>query len=216
MAERIQILKNDLGFEIEGDLEIVDRVRGGNRSAYSILVRRHQKGLMRLAMRFMKDSDAAEDIVQESFIKAFERLNSFEGRASFKSWLFQIAVNTAKNRLRDRRGGNMNIDDVPLAVDARAESTLVHGSVAEIIQKYVDDLPLKQKTALVLRIYEDLSFKEIAEIMDCPYDTAKANYRHALMKLKDELSNQPDLRHWTEESGGFFMEMHRKVAEAES
>lgn len=216
MAERIQILKNDLGFEIEGDLEIVDRVRGGNRSAYSILVRRHQKGLMRLAMRFMKDSDAAEDIVQESFIKAFERLNSFEGRASFKSWLFQIAVNTAKNRLRDRRGGNMNIDDVPLAVDARAESTLVHGSVAEIIQKYVDDLPLKQKTALVLRIYEDLSFKEIAEIMDCPYDTAKANYRHALMKLKDELSNQPDLRHWTEETGGFFMEMHRKVAEAES
>lgn len=217
MAERIQILKNDLGFEIEGDLEIVDRVRGGNRSAYSILVRRHQKGLMRLAMRFMKDSDAAEDIVQESFIKAFERLNSFEGRASFKSWLFQIAVNTAKNRLRDRHGrGNMNIDDVPLAVDARAESTLVHGSVAEIIQKYVDDLPLKQKTALVLRIYEDLSFKEIAEIMDCPYDTAKANYRHALMKLKDELSNQPDLRHWTEESGGFFMEMHRKVAEAES
>jgi RNA polymerase sigma-70 factor (ECF subfamily) len=167
-------------------------------------------------MRFMKDSDAAEDIVQESFIKAFERLSSFEGRASFKSWLYQIAVNTAKNRLRDRRGGGVNIDDVPLAVDARAESSLVHNSVAGIIQKYVDELPLKQKTALVLRIYEDLSFKEIAEIMECPYDTAKANYRHALMKLKDELSNQPDLRHWTEETGGFFMEMHRKVAEAES
>ena len=216
MAERIQILQNDLGFNAEGDLEIVDRVRAGNRSAFSVLVRRHQKGLMRLSMRFMKDSDAAEDIVQESFIKAFERLSSFEGRASFKSWLYQIAVNTAKNRLRDRRGGGVNIDDVPLAVDARAESSLVHNSVAGIIQKYVDELPLKQKTALVLRIYEDLSFKEIAEIMDCPYDTAKANYRHALMKLKDELSNQPDLRHWTEETGGFFMEMHRKVAEAES
>ncbi|MFN7730219.1 MAG: RNA polymerase sigma factor [Bdellovibrio sp.] len=216
MAERRQILQNDLGFNAEGDLEIVDRVRAGDRSAFSVLVRRHQKGLMRLSMRFMKDSDAAEDVVQESFIKAFERLSSFEGRASFKSWLYQIAVNTAKNRLRDRRGGGINIDDVPLAVDARAESSLVHNSVAGIIQKYVDELPLKQKTALVLRIYEDLSFKEIAEIMECPYDTAKANYRHALMKLKDELSNQPDLRHWTEETGGFFMEMHRKVAEAES
>ena len=214
----VQRIRRDSGIEIEKaeDLELVERVRSGERAAFSQLVRRHQKALMRLCVRFMKDVDMAEDIVQESFIKAYERLNSFEGRASFKSWLFQIAVNTAKNKLRDRREQGINIDDIPLAVPPRAEAVLVHGAVAEMIQKYVDDLPIKQKTALILRIYEDLSFKEIAEIMACPYDTAKANYRHALMKLKDEFQNQPELIHWTEESGGFFTEMHRKVAEAES
>jgi RNA polymerase sigma-70 factor (ECF subfamily) len=216
MVEKIGRLKTEIENEQVDDLELVERVRGGDRSAFSQLVRRHQKGLMRMCMRFMKDVDSAEDVVQESFIKSYERLHSFEGRASFKSWLYQIAVNTAKNRLRDRGKGFVTVDDLPLVVSAQAETTLVHGAVAELIQKYVDELPMKQKTALVLRIYEDLSFKEIAEIMDCPYDTAKANYRHALMKLKDELSNQPDLRHWTEETGGFFMEIHRKVAEAES
>lgn len=215
MAERIQILTNRIEFEGEDDNQIIQRVRGGNRSAFSILVRRHQKGLLRLAVRFMRDLGLAEDIVQDSFIKAYERLASFEGRSSFKSWLYQITVNTAKNKLRDRRHNGTDIDDVPLAEPAMAESSLVHESIAQLIQTFVDRLPIKQKTALVLRIYEDLSFKEIAEIMSCPYDTAKANYRHALMKLRDELSTDPDLRHWTEETGGFFIEMHRKVAEVE-
>ena len=216
MGERIGKLGAGSGADQTDDLELVQKVRDGDRNAFSQLVRRHQKNLMRLCVRFMKDVDMAEDIVQESFIKAYERLHSFEGRASFKSWLFQIAVNTAKNRLRDRRDSGVNIDDLHLAVSARAETTLVHTAVAQLIQKSVDTLPMKQKTALVLRIYEDLSFKEIAEIMECPYDTAKANYRHALMKLRDEFLKQPELRHWTEETGGFFMEMHRKVAEAES
>lgn len=216
MGEQIGKLLVGNESEKNEDLQWVDRVKGGDRSAFSNLVRRHQKNLMRLCVRFMKDTDMAEDVVQESFIKAYERLHSFEGRSSFKSWLFQIAVNTAKNRLRDRRDSGVSVDDLPLAVSARAETSLVHEAVARMIQKHVDTLPMKQRTALILRVYEDLSFKDIAEIMECPYDTAKANYRHALMKLRDEFRKQPELRHWTEESGGFFMEMHRKVAEAES
>ncbi len=220
MGEKIESLSvefpNERETEQARDFKWVERVRLGESNAYSHLVRSYQKPLMRLCVRFMKDVDMAEDIVQESFIKAFERLSSFEGRSSFKSWLFQIAVNTAKNRLRAKGRNSVDVDDVPLAVSARAESTLVHRAVADLIQKHVDVLPLKQRTALVLRVYEDLSFKEIAEIMECPYDTAKANYRHALIKLKDELQKYPDLRHWTEESGGFFMGMHRKVAEVES
>lgn len=216
MVQRIRRDNGDLEIEKNEDLELVERVKKGERSAFSLLVRKHQKGLMRLCIRFMKDSDMAEDVVQDSFIKAYERLSSFEARASFKSWLYQIAVNTAKNKLRDRRGQGPSIDDVPLAIAARAESKLVHGAVAKMIQAQVDELPMKQRTALILRVYEDLSFKEIAEIMDCPYDTAKANYRHALMKLREEFQKQPELRHWTEETGGFFIEMHRKVSEAEA
>lgn len=198
------------------DNEVIQLVRSGDRKAFSLLVRRHQKSLLRLSMRFVKDMDAAEDVVQESFIKAYERLNSFEFRSSFRSWLFQITINTAKNKLRNRRDDTSDIDQIPLAVAARAETDLLHNAVANMIQKHVEQLPFKQRTALTLRIYEDLSFKEIAEIMECPYDTAKANYRHALMRLREEMQSQDDLQQWTEELGGFFTEVQRRTAEVES
>jgi RNA polymerase sigma-70 factor (ECF subfamily) len=207
MSEKNQILS---------DSEVVELVKKGDRSIFSILVKRHQKGLLRLAYRFVKDLDAAEDIAQEAFIKAFQRLESFEARASFKSWLYQIAVNTAKNKLRSRTHETSDIDSLPLAVQAEAELSLIQNAIAQLIQSHVDQLPFKQKTALVLRVYEDLSFKEIAEIMECPYDTAKANYRHALMRLKDELQGHKELSQWTQEVGVFFEEMNSRMAEVES
>lgn len=198
------------------DHEIVELVKSGDRKAFSILVRRHQKSLLRVCLRFVKDLETAEDVVQESFIKAFERLHSFEARSAFKSWLFQIAINTAKNKLRDRRSDMVDIENVPLAVNPMAEMRLVAGSVSDIIAMHVEKLPIKQRTALMLRVYEDLSFKEIAEIMECPYDTAKANYRHGLMRLKAELENHEDLKQWSEDVGGVFMDMAQRAAEAES
>ncbi|QDK36766.1 RNA polymerase sigma factor [Bdellovibrio sp. NC01] len=197
------------------DLELVEKVKSGDRRSFSELVKRHQRSLLRLSLRFVKDMDVAEDVTQEAFIKAYEKLNSFEGRASFKSWLFQIGVNTARNKLREFKRDTVDVEDVHLAVEAEAEHTLVHTAVADILQKEVDKLPMKQKTALVLRVYEDLSFNEIAEIMECPYDTAKANYRHALMKLRQTFEQQEELKNWTEEVGGFFTEMNHRFAEAE-
>jgi RNA polymerase sigma-70 factor (ECF subfamily) len=193
------------------DLELVEEVKAGDGRSFSELVKRHQKGLLRMSLRFVKDLDTAEDVVQESFIKAYEKLHSFEGRASFKSWLFQIAVNNARNRIRDSRKNMIDIEMVQLAVGAEAESGLVHRSVAGMLQEEVDKLPDRQRTALVLRVYEDLSFKEIAEIMACPYDTAKANYRHALMKLREVFEEQQELKSWTEEVGGFLGETNQYV-----
>jgi len=210
-----ELVQKDAEANITDDFVLVARVREGDRKAFSDLVKRHQKGVLRLAVRFMKDMDAAEDVAQESFIKAYERLASFEGRASFKSWLFQITVNTARNRLRERRDGMTDVDQVPLAVAAKAESSLVHGVIVELIQKHVDTLPFKQRTALVLRIYEDLSFKEIAEIMKCPYDTAKANYRHALLKMKEELSQNQELKTWSFETENIWIELTKHTMEAE-
>lgn len=200
---------------LKTDIQLVEEVREGHRASFSELVKRHQRGLLRLSMRFMKDADIAQDIVQEAFIKSYEKLNLFEGRASFKSWLYQIAVNTARNKLRESRYDFTNIDDVYLGVSATAEKVLVHAAVSEIIQLEVDRLPFKQKTALVLRVYEDMSFAEIAVVMECPYDTAKANYRHALMKLKETFETQSELKKWTEDIGGFFMEINTKFVEAE-
>ena len=197
------------------DLELIADVRQGHRPAFSELVKRHQRGLLRLSMRFMKDLDCAQDVVQEAFIKSYEKLSLFEGRASFKSWLYQIAVNTARNKLRENRHQFSDIEDVSIGIDATAEKDLVHQAVGRMLQKEVDLLPFKQKTALVLRVYEDLSFAEIAEIMECPYDTAKANYRHALLKLKETFETKQELRSWTSEIGGIFTEMNTKYAEAE-
>lgn len=197
------------------DLELVEKVKAGDRRSFSELVKRHQRGVLRLSLRFVKDMDTAEDVTQEAFIKAYEKLNTFEGRASFKSWLFQIAVNTARNKLREFKKDTVDVEDVQLAVAAEAETTLVHGAVANLLHQEVEKLPYKQKTALILRVYEDLSFNEIADIMECPYDTAKANYRHALMKLRQTFEQQAELKNWTEEVGGFFMEVNHVYAEAE-
>jgi RNA polymerase sigma-70 factor (ECF subfamily) len=129
----------------------------------------------------------AEDIVQDAFVKAYQKLSSFEGRSSFKSWLFQIAVNTAKNKLRSQRD-MVSIDQIQMGTIAA--DGLEKRGLQEMIRDFVEELPEKQKLALTLRVYDDLSFKEIADIMDCPYDTAKANYRHGLMNIKKSLERK--------------------------
>lgn len=197
------------------DIELVEQVKAGDRKSFSELVKRHQKALLRMSLRFVKDMDVAEDVVQESFIKCYEKLHSFEGRSSFKSWLFQITVNTARNKLRETRHNTTDIEDVNLAVGAIAESAMVGNVVSDMLAQEVEKLPFKQKTALVLRVYEDLSFKEIADIMECPYDTAKANYRHALLKLKEIFEGHKELQNWSMDEGGFFTEITHRFAEAE-
>ena len=166
------------------DLELVRRAKAGDMKAFSELVLRHQKALVRLALRYMKDVDRAEDVAQEAFIKAFQKLDTFEERSAFKSWLFRIAINTAHNRLRSEEGKDTSSDFYHVMVSPSAERDLVMEDIRKLLWSEIEKLPERQRTSLTLRIFEDLSFQEIAEIMDSPYDTAKANYRHALLKLK--------------------------------
>lgn len=196
------------------DLQLVQEVLAGNRNSFSVLVKKYQRSLLRLSLRFVKDLATAEDAVQETFIKAFEKLDTFAGRASFRSWLFQIAVNTSRNKLRERKDGMVDIENVNLSTGPTAEIHLSNKALSKMIQDFVETLPEKQRVSMELRIYEDLSFKEIAELMDCPYDTAKANYRHALMKLKDHLQNGSHAQDLAFEEVQW-IEQHRKILEAE-
>jgi len=177
------------------DTELVSLAKEGNKMAFSELVTRHQKPLFQFILRYMRNENLAEDIVQDAFIRSFTKLHTFEGRSAFKSWLYRIALNLAKNRLR-REKPTYNIDNVHIGQTAEAESALVYEAIQKRIQEEISTLPDKQKEALHLRVFEDLAFKEIAEIMDCPYDTAKANYRHALMKLKNVFGEDKGLREW--------------------
>ena len=166
------------------DRQLVDLIQNGETSVFSELVKRHQCSLLRLCMRLLKDQSLAEDVVQESFVKAYQKIHLFEGRSSFKSWLYQIALNTGKNKLRVGQKIFLDIEKTHLSVAPEAEVRLFQQDTRILLAKEIEKLPHKQKKALFLRIYEDLSFKEIAQIMQCPYDTAKANYRHGLMKLR--------------------------------
>lgn len=153
---------------------------------------------MRVALRITRDLELAEDVVQDSFLKAFQKLESFEGRSSFKSWMYQITLNTAKNKIRGTHRETIGVDKLMLAAEAKSEARLSLQDLQLFIRSAVEELPERQKMALTLRIFEDLSFKEIAEIMECPYDTAKANYRHGLMKIKERVERHDDYKNWQE------------------
>jgi RNA polymerase sigma-70 factor (ECF subfamily) len=170
------------------DFDLVREVKTGKPEVFGELVRRHQKALFRLALRFSRDEGLAEDIVQESFVKAYQKLNTFEERSSFKSWLYRITINTAKNKLRSGDHLDLDIEDVVVAVDSKVQGNLEHRELSGVLAEEVKKLPERQRIALTLRIYEDMSFQEIAQIMECPYDTAKANFRHAVLRLKKTLS----------------------------
>src|SRR5690606_35352390 len=100
---------------IISDGELVESAKTGDSKAFSSLVLKHQQSLLRLCLRFTCSQDLAEDIVQDTFVKAFRRLSTFEGRSSFKSWLFTIAINTAKNKIRSTKE-TTNIDNIQISV----------------------------------------------------------------------------------------------------
>lgn len=176
-----------------GEGDIWSSSNNVNIEKFEVIVETYQTILLRITLRFVKDLAVAEDVVQEAFIKAYEGLSKFEGRSSLKTWLIQIAINTAKNKLRKRNFEDIENHSAHLYVDAGIVEGMEAQSLSKKMREVVDQLPAKQKMALVLRVYEDLSFQEICEIMKCPYDTAKANYRHGLLKIKELLKGDPEI-----------------------
>jgi RNA polymerase sigma-70 factor, ECF subfamily len=201
---------------MKADLELVTEVKAGSQAAFSELVKRHQKGLFRLVWRVTRDQMLAEDVVQEAFVKAYQKINLFEERSSFKSWLYRIGINTAHNSLRSRKNDQVSIDDISISGQAESEKILVYRDLQALVAKEMEGLPERQKTALQLRIYEDMSFQEIAAIMECPYDTAKANYRHGLMKMKAALENLDWIKNLTELDDEQVVRLRELFSEADS
>lgn len=181
---------------MKSDFDLIDEVLRGEVNQFAVLVSRHQRSMMRLALRITRQLELAEDIVQESFLKAYQKLDKFEGRASFKSWLCQITLNTAKNRIRSL-GREVLTEDDPVLIDqSDLDKELTHLHFQSFLQKEIEGLPEKQRIALSLRVFDGMSFKEIAEAMQCPYDTAKANYRHAVLKLKQKILRKEESVGW--------------------
>ena len=184
---------------MEADKVLVAKAKKGDIEAFSELVIRHQKSLVRMAYRVLNDLEAAQDVVQESLFKAYQKLDTFEGRSAFKSWAYQITLNTAKNKLRGRRPELVEVEKIHVSDDVDLEGDMMGKDLRGIVKNEIDRLPTKQRIAISLRIFDDLSFAEIAQIMECPYDTAKANYRHALIKLRHTLGEAIEFKPWKTE-----------------
>ena len=167
------------------DQQLVVRVQKGDKRAFDLLVLKYQSRMHAIVGRFVRDTDEVADVVQESFIKAYRALPKFRGESQFYTWLYRIAVNTAKNYLvaRSRRPPGSDID----AMDAEyydgsdylkdlgtPENNLFRDELAALIHKTIADLPEDLRTAVTLREFEGLSYDEIATIMDCPVGTVRS------------------------------------------
>ncbi len=170
---------------------LIEKARAGDARAFEALVRLHFRAVYSLSYRFMNDHGGADDVTQDTFMKAHAALDSFRGESSFRGWLLRIAGNTARNALRSAGSGRrhfVEIDESDVVSHHTGFKTLEKNQTAAMLKAAIEQLPEKQRVALELRIYDDLSFLEVAEIMGSPFDTAKANFRHALMNLKKILS----------------------------
>lgn len=166
------------------DAELVDQFLAGDRAAFDTLVLRHQAAVRRLVLRYVKSEADAKDITQNAFVRAFEKLSAFRGEAAFRTWLFRIAINLALNHVRGKPADLAPIGDVAAFTSSLQTSKLVAAEVWRKVSARLDDLPPKQRLALELRIFHDLSFEEVATIAGFSVESAKANFHHAVKRLR--------------------------------
>ena len=169
----------------EADQLLVERVQKGDKRAFDLLVAKYQHKVLSVIGRFIQDQDEAQDVAQEAFIKAYRALKNFRGESAFYTWIYRIAVNTAKNHLvsRGRRppGSDVEIEDAEyydggaaLHETSDPESTLLRDELEKVIYDAIAALPDDLRTAVTLREFDGLSYEEIAEVMDCPVGTVRS------------------------------------------
>lgn len=169
----------------EDDKLLVKRVQKGDKRAFDLLVLKYQSRIMALVIRFVQDSHEAQDVTQETFVKAYRALGNFRGDSAFYTWLYRIAVNTAKNYLvsRNRRPPSFDVDaddaefydgDHGLKSLETPERLLLRDEIEQTVQESIRRLPEDLRVALTLREYEGMSYEDIAHVMQCPVGTVRS------------------------------------------
>jgi RNA polymerase sigma-70 factor (ECF subfamily) len=181
------------------DQQLVERVQRGDKAAFDLLVSKYQRKIFRLLSRLIRDPAEIEDVAQEAFIKAYRALPNFRGDSAFYTWLYRIAINTAKNYLvsQGRRAPTTTDADIEEAETFddgdhlrdlnTPDSMLLSKQVAEAVNRAIDKLPEDLRTAIVLREIEGLSYEEIAETMNCPIGTVRSRIFRAREAIAQEL-----------------------------
>ncbi|WP_415880549.1 RNA polymerase sigma factor RpoE [Methylomonas sp. TEB] len=181
------------------DQELVRRVQQGDKSAFDLLVIKYQHKIVHLVNRYVKDPSEAQDVAQDSFIKAYRALGDFRGDSAFYTWLYRIAINTAKNYLlsRSRRHFDYEIDvqdaeqveNAPQLRDIETpENLLMNEQIVAVIKSAIERLPEEMRIAITLREFEGMSYEEIAEAMDCPIGTVRSRIFRAREAIDQKLN----------------------------
>lgn len=180
------------------DLELVRRVQSGDKKAFDVLVLKYQQKVISLVMRYVHDHHLAMDVAQEAFIKAYRGLKNFRGDSAFYTWMYRIAINTAKNHLvsQSRRLPANDIDaqeaeqysgDSALKEYASPEREALRDEIRMTVIRAIEKLPEDLRTAITLREIEGLSYEEIAEAMECPIGTVRSRIFRARESVDKEL-----------------------------
>lgn len=167
------------------DQQLVARVKKGDSRAFDLLVLKYQHKIFGLISRYVRDSDEVQDVAQEAFIKAYRALPNFRGDSAFYTWLYRIAINTAKNHLvaKSRRppGSDVEFEDAEylesgsgLREIENPENALFGGELKAVVDRAITALPEDLRTAITLREFDGLSYEDIADIMDCPVGTVRS------------------------------------------
>ena len=182
----------------EIDLALVERVQRGDKAAYDLLVLKYQHKIGHLVSRYVHDAHESQDVTQEAFIKAYRGLKNFRGDSAFYTWLYRIAINTAKNHLvtMSRKISDTGIDAADaeqydsgsaLRENATPDRVMVTDQIARVIEESIDALPDDLRTAIRLREFEGMSYEEIAQAMDCPIGTARSRICRAREAIDNNL-----------------------------
>lgn len=171
------------------DLGLVESFLEGDRAAFPRLVERYQRPVFSLAYRYLGNEADAKDACQQIFVKIFKSLRGFHGRSSLRTWIYRIAINTCLNQLRDhRREQPADIPEDALTTRATGARRLMRDQAAARLRTAIAALPEKQRLVLELRVYDELRFREIAELADCSENAAKVNFHHAVKRLRAVLT----------------------------
>jgi RNA polymerase sigma-70 factor (ECF subfamily) len=168
------------------DTELVERARGGDTRAYGTLVERHQARVYATLRKMTGDTDLAMDLTQDAFIRAWERLGEFQGRSAFSTWLYRIAVRLSYDSMeRERRMPRAGLEREVADAAPRPDQGVERRSDAEVLQRRIAELPEMQRAVVVLRTYDELPYRVIAEILGTTETSARVSYHYALAKLRD-------------------------------
>jgi len=171
----------------DDDLDLVERFKRGERAAFDELVRRHQGSLWRLARRYVKNDADASDVAQQAFVRAFKALAKFRAASTVRTWLYRIAINLALNHVRDRKREEPS-DELESSIDPTGAARIIESEDQAQLRAAIEALPPKQRLVLELRIFDELPFKEVADLADCTENAAKVNFHYAVKKLREILA----------------------------
>jgi RNA polymerase sigma-70 factor (ECF subfamily) len=185
--------------ERQVDQELVNRVQRGDKKAFDLLVLKYQHKVANLVSRYIRNPSETLDVTQEAFIKAYRALPNFRGESAFYTWLYRIAINTAKNFLvaQGRRPPTSDLDadtaeqmdvGVRLQENSTPENNLLQDEIADTVRRAIEELPDDLRTAITLRELEGLSYEEIARAMSCPVGTVRSRIFRARAAIDAKLA----------------------------